>query len=113
MASKSTNSTNLSPNIANALCYAPIIGWIAAIVFLIVEKNSSVKWNAVQSLLLNVLLFVVNFALGLTIVLALLTPIIWLAGLVLQLVLTVKAYQGSAIKLPLLSGWTDKVIRKV
>lgn len=113
MASKTQNSTNLSPNIANALCYAPFIGWIAAVVLLIVEKNASVKWNAVQSLLLNVAIFVVNLALGATIVLALLTPAVWLAGLVLQLVLTVKAYQGSAIKLPLLSGWTDKVIKKV
>lgn len=113
MASNSQNSTNLSPNIANALCYAPIIGWIAAIVFLIVEKNSAVKWNAVQSLALNVALFVVNFALGATIVLALLTPMVWLAGLVLQLVLTVKAYQGAAIKLPVLANWTDKIIKKV
>ena len=45
-------TTNLSPNIASALCYVPFVGWVAAIVLLIVEKNSTVKWNAVQSLLL-------------------------------------------------------------
>lgn len=113
MAQNLKNTTNLSSNVANALCYAPIIGWIAAIVLLIVEKNTTVKWNAVQSLLLNVALFVVNFALGLTIVLALLTPIVWLAGLVLQLVLTVKAYQGSSVKLPLLTDWTNRIVKKV
>jgi len=106
-------ATNLSPNVASALCYVPFVGWIAGIVLLIVEKNSTVKWNAVQSLLLMAAVWVVSFALGLTIVLALLVPVVWVAGLVVQLVLAVKAYQGGTVKLPLLGNWTDKVVKKV
>ncbi len=106
-------ATNLSPNVASALCYVPFVGWIAGIVLLIVEKNSTVKWHAVQSLLLMAAVWVVSFALGLTIVLALLVPVVWVAGLVVQLVLAVKAYQGGTVKLPLLGNWTDKVVKKV
>jgi hypothetical protein len=38
-------TTNLAPNIASALCYIPFVGWIAAIVLFIVEKNQEVRWN--------------------------------------------------------------------
>ncbi len=105
--------TNLAPNLASALCYVPFVGWVAAIVLLLVEKNPAVKWHAVQSLLLGVAIMVIAFALGATVVLAILVPLIWVAGLIVQLFLAVKAYQGSVVKLPLLSGWTDKIIKKV
>ena len=38
MAAKNTFSTNLSPNLASALCYVPVVGFVAAIVLLIIEK---------------------------------------------------------------------------
>lgn len=113
MAGKNASSTNLSPNIASALSYAPVVGWIAAIVFLIVEKNVEVKWNAVQSLLIVAAAWVIGFVLGITVVLAVFVPVVWLATLVLQLVLTVKVYQGKTVKLPLLGDWTNKIIKKV
>lgn len=109
----SSSSTNLAPNMAGALCYVPFIGWVAAIVLLLVEKNPSVKWHAVQSLLSGVAVWVLAFVLGATVVLAVLVPLIWVAGLVVQLFLAVKAYQGTVVKLPLLGKWTDKVIKKV
>lgn len=98
---------------ASALCYVPVVGWVAGIVLLIVEKNSTVKWNAVQSLLLMAAVWGASFVLGLTIILALLVPAVWVAGFVVQLVLAVKSYQGETVKLPLLGVWTDKVIKKV
>lgn len=106
MAVKNSNSTtNLSPNIAGALCYVPFVGWIAAIVLLIVEKNSAVKWHAAQSLLLMGFLWALALVLGATIV--------WVVGLVLQLVMAVKTYQGQAMKLPVLGGLADKIAGKV
>lgn len=108
-----TSSTNLSPNIASALCYAPFIGWIVSIVMLIVEKNTSIKWDAAQSILLSVVVMVVVFVLPFTIILIPLVPVVWLASLVLSLVLTVKAYQGNSLKLPVLSGWADKLVKKM
>lgn len=110
MAVKSTNSTtSLAPNVAGALCYVPALGLVAAVVLFIVEKNAVVKWNAVQSLIIN-LIFWIFF----------ITPLLWLLVLpvgiaifVLQMVLAAKTYQGETVKLPVLSGWTDKVLKKV
>ncbi|OGC92453.1 hypothetical protein A3D85_00720 [Candidatus Amesbacteria bacterium RIFCSPHIGHO2_02_FULL_47_9] len=106
-------TTNLSPNLASALCYAPFLGWVASIVFLIVEKNSAVRWNAVQALLLTAVVWVGAIVFGATVILVFLVPLIWIAGFILQLVLTVKAYQGETIKLPVLAQWTDKILLKV
>lgn len=111
------NSTNLAPNMASALCYVPVVGFVAAIVLLIVEKNTVVRWNAIQSLMLGLLPWVVNILLGLTVVLALVVPIIWfpemLIVFVVQLFLAVRAYQGATVKLPMLGNWTDKIIKQV
>ena len=106
-------STSLSPNIASTLCYIPMVGFVAAIVFLIIEKNTTVRWNAIQSLLLGLGTFVLDLVLGMTVVLALLIPIVNIASLVVTLVLAVKAYQGSTVRLPLLGEWADKVSKKV
>jgi len=105
-------STGLDLNMANALCYAPFVGWVAGIVLLIVEKNKEVKWHALHGLLLSLALGVVSWVMALTIILAILSPFVWVAGLILQLVLAVKAYQGQTMKLPLVSGWADKISKK-
>lgn len=112
MADKNT-STGLDANIASALCYAPFVGWVAGIVLLIVEKNREVKWHAVHGLLLSLSLGVISWVMVLTIILAILSPFVWVAGLILQLVLAVKVYQGQTVKLPMISGWADKIIKKL
>jgi uncharacterized membrane protein len=113
MAAKNTTTTNLSPNVASALCYVPFVGWIAAIVLFIVEKSSVVKWNAVQALLLMAVLWALGFVLGITVILVVLVPVVWVAGLIIQLVVAVKTYQGETVRLPLIGDWTNKVVKKV
>ncbi len=113
MAVKITTSTNLSSNVASALVYIPVVGFVAAVVMLIIEKNLTVRWNAVQSLLLGLAVFVVDMVLGATLILVLAIPLVNVAALVISLVLAVKSYQGDTVKLPLLGAWTDKVIKKV
>ncbi len=108
-----SNTTNLSPNIASALCYVPFVGGMAALILLIIEKNSTVKWHAAQALLLTVLIWVLWFVLPFTIILAGLTVVVGIVGAILQLFLSVKAYQGSVVKLPLLGDWADKIVKKV
>jgi len=113
MAAKNTFSTNLSPNLASALCYVPVVGFVAAIVLLIIEKNSTVRWNAMQSLILGLSTIVVDMILGATLILALAIPLVNVAVLVISLVLAVKSYQGETVKLPVLGAWADKIIKKV
>lgn len=106
-------TTNLPVNLTSALCYAPFIGWIVALVLVLIEKNSDVKWHAVQGLLVGLAVWVLALGLGMTVILAVLVPLIWVAGFILQLVLVVKTYQGERMKLPLLTEWTDKLVKKI
>jgi len=103
---------NMEPNSAGALCYAPLIGPVAAIVFLLLEKNQAVRWHAVQALLLTIGMMVATSALRITIFLGVFIPIVWLAGLITQLVLVIKTYQGQKIRLPYLGEWSDKLLKK-
>ncbi len=102
--------TNLDPKVASALCYVPFVGWIAAIVFLIVEKEETVRFNAVQALMLMVAIWLLAMVLAITIILPLL---IWPAGLILQIVLAVKAYGGEKIVLPLIGKWSEQILAKI
>lgn len=99
-------TTNLSPNVASALCYAPFLGVIPAVVFLITEKNQTVRLNAVQ----GVLLFAAWFVLFM---LPLLGMLLTVGFFILWLVLAVKAYQGEMMKLPLVTEWAEKILKKV
>ncbi|KKU02836.1 MAG: hypothetical protein UX99_C0032G0011 [Candidatus Amesbacteria bacterium GW2011_GWB1_47_26] len=112
MAIKNTTFINLSPNMASAAVYVPVVGFVAAVVLLIIEKNSTVRWNAVQSLLLGLTVVAVDAALAMTLILALAVPLVNVAALVISLVLAVKSYQGETVRLPVLGAWTDKIIKK-
>jgi uncharacterized membrane protein len=113
MAEKTNTTMGLSQNIASALCYVPVLGWIFAIVVLVVEKDPSVKWNAWQSVLLSAVVFVAVLAFTSTIILAFLVPVINIAVLIVDLILAVKSYNGSTFKLPVISSWADKIVKKV
>ena len=105
--------SNLDPKIESALCYLPFIGWIAAIIFLIIEKSADVRFNAAQGLVLMVGVWLLMFLLGVTIVLAILVPLVWIAVLVLQIVLAVKAYQGKKMVLPVVGPLAEKLLAMV
>ncbi len=105
--------SNLDPKVESALCYVPFIGWIAGIIFLIIEKDSEVRFNAAQGLVLMIGIWVLFFILGVTIILAILTPILWLASIILEIVLAVKAYQGQKVVLPVIGPWAQKLLGSV
>ncbi len=105
--------SNLPVNVASALCYVPFVGWIAAVVFLIIESEKTVRYHAVQALILSLVLWILPFALGITIILAILSPLVMIAGLILEVVLAVKTYNGEKVTLPVVSKWTDKVLDRL
>ena len=104
---------NLPGNIASALCYIPGIGWVAGVVLLLLEKNKNVRWHACQGLILGLAMVVIAFVLGATIILAVLVPAVWVAGVIVQLVTAVKTYQGKTIRLPKIAEWADKLLVKI
>ena len=113
MATTSKSATGLSSNVAAALCYVPVVGFVVSIIMLILEKNSEVKWNAVQALLLGLVVFVLDLILGATFILIALVPIVNVVFVVISLVLAYKAYKGGSTKLPVVSGWADKLVKKI
>lgn len=107
---KTTHKTNPKPKQAMnvAVCYLPLVGWIPAAVYMVLESDRKVRWHAMQSLLLNgvsavAILATVGSFLGLVV-----TAFV----LVLMLVLSVRVYNGEELKLPVLSGWTEMIVHK-
>ena len=106
------SSTGLDPNLAGLLCY--LLGLITGIVFLIIEKESRfVRFHAYQSLAVFGALFVLSLIAGFipvigTLISILLAPV----GLILWILLMVKAYQGERFKLPLAGDWAEEQSEK-
>ncbi|GGE00477.1 DUF4870 domain-containing protein [Paenibacillus nasutitermitis] len=105
--SPDSSSTGLDPKIAGLLCY---LGWfVTGILFLILEKKSRfVKFHAMQSIFISVVLIVINIVLGFIPVLGwliglLLTP----ASLILWIVLMLLALQGRWFKLPVIGDYAE------
>jgi uncharacterized membrane protein len=99
--------TGLPKKTAAALSY--VLGWVTGIIFLIVEKDSFVRFHAAQS--------VVTFGI-LTIIVVIpflwfFVPIAWIVGFVLWLVLIYKAYQGEEFKLPWIGNLAKKLLSKI
>ena len=108
------STTSLEPNVAGLLCY--LVGWITGLVFILIEKeNKFVRFHAVQSIVtfgaLNVLIVVFGILDGLDVI-GVPFRIFWtltlVLGVVLWIVLMVKAYQGERYKLPIAGDIAEK-----
>ena len=101
------SSTGLDPNLAGLLCY--LLGLITGIVFLIIEKeNRFVRFHAFQSLAVFGALFVLSLIAGFIPVIGRLISILLApVGLILWILLMVKAYQGERYKIPLAGDWAE------
>lgn len=99
-----------------ALSYLPFVGWIIAIVALLTEDKKSrpfIKYNAVQSLVLDAILFVVVFIFSCILGLltffiggigGLLPPALWF----ITLWPAYEAYNGKYLEIP----WVSDFIKK-
>jgi uncharacterized membrane protein len=93
------SSTGLEANLAGMLCYA--VGWVTGLIFFILEKDSKfVKFHAMQSIVVWLGLTVIWWALMMVPLMWLLSPFLFLAGVVLWILLMVKAYNGEKFKMP-------------
>jgi len=104
-------SAGLQPNVAGTLCYIPWVGWIVAIIFLVLNpynKDRFVRFQAFQEIFLVVAYIVLSVAIsalgfllpwGLTF---LLHRVLWLGSLLLGLFMMYKAYNKETYKLPVI-----------
>lgn len=110
---KKKTSSGMDENLAGLLCY---LAWfITGIIFLIIEKeNRFIRFHALQSIIVSVILFVIN------IVLTAIPLIGWAIGLlltplyiILWLFMMWKAYQGKMFKLPIIGNMAEKQLDKM
>jgi uncharacterized membrane protein len=99
--------STMNDNVASAISYFAII----ALVFLLIEpfnKNKAVRFHAFQSLILWAACIVIEIVLGFTFILAILTPLVWLASVVTAIICGVKAFQGQKLSLPVIGPIAQK-----
>ncbi|MFB5662439.1 DUF4870 domain-containing protein [Alteribacillus sp. HJP-4] len=107
---RTKTSTGLEENAAGLCCY--LLGLITGIVFLVLEKeNRFVRFHAMQSIIISGAFIILNIALTAIPFLGwifgiLLAPV----GLVIWILLMMKAYQGKWYKFPIAGAMAEKQI---
>lgn len=108
----SNSTTGLSSNIAGLLCY--VLGWITGLVFILIEqKDSFVRFHAMQSIitfggltLVSILSSFIPFLGGIV------APLLSILGLVLWIILMIKAFQNQRFKLPFVGDLAEQYSQK-
>jgi uncharacterized membrane protein len=110
MADVGKSSTGLQANLAGLLAYA--LGLVTGLVFFLIEKESKfVKFHAMQSIAFSVVMFITGFILAFIPFIGIVGgAVLNLAGLVVWIILMVKAYQGELFKLPVLGDFAEKQV---
>lgn len=111
MAAKS--STGLKKETAAALSalLGPTI--VVPVLFLLLEKDSLVRFYSIQSLVVFLALYIFNWVLVFSIFLAFLAPLVFILGVILWLILTYKAWQGDKWEVPVLGKFANQLLGKV
>jgi uncharacterized membrane protein len=105
----------MSENVAGLLCY--LVGWITGIIFFLIDKRPFVRFHAAQSMVVFGGLFAIRIVLGAAFgagymvmgfgsygMLGALYTLIGLLGLILWVLLMVKAYQHEMFEVPIAAG---------
>ena len=103
------SSTGLDANVAGLLCY--VLGWVSGLVFILIERESKfVRFHALQSIYVFGVITIASIILGWIPVIGpvVLSPLVGLLGVVLWIILMIKAYQGTRYKLP----WSGNIAEK-
>ena len=106
-----SSGTGLPKNTAAALSY--VLGPITGVIFLVLEKDPFIRFHAMQSVVVFLVLFVLQWVLGLTIILLPLVPLISVLAFVLWLLLIYKAWQGEEWEVPVLGKYARNFGKKV
>ena len=94
----------------SALSYGiTILMPLIILLFMADKKNRPfIKAHLVQSLIagiaINLITFIISIILGVTVILALCAPIVWLAGWAVMLYWAYQAYQGKYITIPVITN---------
>jgi len=102
--------SGLKKETTSALCY--VLGPITGIIFLILEKDPTVRFHAMQSIVTFVGLFALQWILTLSIILVFLVPLVGILMFVLWLLLIYKAWMGESWEVPVFGKLAKKLLKK-
>jgi uncharacterized membrane protein len=108
----SYTSTGLSENVSNFIAY--LFGWVSGLALFFVEKNNtSIHFNAAQSMVLFGSLTVLNLVLPVIpalgpLLMVLLAPV----SMILWLVLMFMSLTGNPPRLPVVANFADQIVSK-
>lgn len=107
-----TQGTGLKKETAAAL--ATLLGpsIIVPILFILLEKDEFVRFWSFQSLIVFLALDVLYWIFILTIFLIFLTPLVFILGVVLWLIMTYKAWQGDRWVVPVIGKFAEQLMKK-
>src|ERR1700732_547415 len=106
----------MAENVAGLLCY--LFGWVTGLIFFLIDKRPFVRFHAAQSMVVFGGLHIISIALGIFFGAGMMFPggfgafgmgaalygLINLVGLVLWILLMVKAYQHEKFEVPIAAG---------
>lgn len=112
-------STGLSAEVSVLLIY--LFGWIGGLIFLLVEKrNRSVRFHAMQSVLLSATVFalslvgtILSFIPFISILIGISVAVVGLAVLVLSILIIVAKFQGRDLRVPVIEEIADALLEKL
>lgn len=107
MTESGKSTFGLEKNVASALAYA--LGWVSGIIFFLAEKeDKDIRFHALQSIVFFGALSILGMV---PIVGWMLSPFLFLIGLVGWIFLLIKAYQGEKFELPIVGEFVKKQIK--
>jgi uncharacterized membrane protein len=106
-----TAEKGLKKETAGALAY--VLGPITGIFFLVTSKDPFVRFHAMQSTVVFGILFILQWLMGITIILFPVSVIISLVSFILWLILVYKAWQGEEWEVPALGKISKNLLKKV
>ena len=113
----------MDEKVAGLLCY--VLGWVTGLIFYFVDKRPYVRFHAAQSIVVFGGLHIISIILGVFFGISLFTGglagfsmgwalyrLVNLVGLILWILLMIKAYQGDRFRVPVAADLAEKIFGK-
>lgn len=113
-------ASQMDEKVAGLLCY--VLGWITGLIFYFIDKRPYVRFHAAQSIVVFAGLHVISIVLAMFFGFSLIAGglsgfslgyalygLVDLAGLILWILLMVKAYQGERFRVPIAADIAEKL----
>ncbi len=107
-----SKGTGLKKETSAALCTLLGPTLVVPVLFILIEKDEFVRFWAFQSIVVYIALFLLNWVLIFSVFLIFLTPLVFILGVVLWLLMTYKAWQGERWEVPFIGKIAGNIMKR-